>query len=109
MQVPARMRSDRVLRRPVPPREPHTRGRPPRHGDEFIFGQPDTWGTPDTETVTETRLYGTALARSWNRLHPKLSHCSSWAAANGTLPIVEGTVIRLDIEHLASGATPKPV
>ncbi|PWK75045.1 DDE superfamily endonuclease [Streptomyces sp. CG 926] len=109
VKVLARMRSDRVLCRPAPPRRPHTMGRPPRHGGEFVFGQPDTWGTPDTETVTETRLYGTVRARSWDRLHPKLTHCSSWAAADGTLPIVEGTVIRLDIDHLPSGATPKPV
>ncbi|MFE3560725.1 NF041680 family putative transposase [Streptomyces sp. NPDC059193] len=109
VQVLARMRSDRVLRRPAPQRQPHTMGRPPRHGGEFVFGQPDTWGTPDTETVTDTRLYGTARARSWDRLHPKLTHRSSWAAADGTLPIVEGTVIRLDIDHLPSGATPKPV
>jgi hypothetical protein len=109
VQVLARMRSDRVLRRAVPPRLPHTQGRPPRHGGEFIFGQPDTWGTPDTETVADTRLYGTATARSWNRLHPKLTHRYSWAADDGTLPIVEGTVIRLDIGHLPSGATPKPV
>lgn len=34
---------------------------------------------------------------------------STPAAADGTLPIVEGTVIRLDIDHLPSGATPKPV
>jgi hypothetical protein len=87
VQVLARMRSDRVLRRAVPPRLPHAQGRPPRHGGEFVFGQPDTWGTPDTETVTDTRLYGTATARSWNRLHPKLTHRSSWAAADGTLPI----------------------
>lgn len=109
VQVLARMRSDRVLRRPAPLRQPHMRGRPPRHGGEFVFGQPDTWGTPDTHTVTDTRLYGTATARSWDRLHPKLTHRSSWAAADGSLPIVEGTVIRLDIDHLPSGATPKPV
>ncbi|MFI8281236.1 NF041680 family putative transposase [Streptomyces sp. NPDC085929] len=109
VQVLARMRSDRVLRRSVPARQPGTMGRPPRHGGEFVFGQADTWGTPDTSTVTDTRLYGTATARSWDRLHPKLTHRSSWAAADGTLPIVEGTVIRLDIDRLPSGATPKPV
>lgn len=109
VQVLARMRSDRVLRRPAPPREPHTRGRPPRHGGEFVFRHSDTWGTPDTETVTDTRLNGTALARSWDRLHPKLTHRSSWATADGTPPIVEGTVIRLDIECLPSEATPRPV
>ncbi len=73
--------------RPAPPRLPGTMGRPPRHGDEFVFGQPDTWGAPDTETVTGTRLYGTALARCWDRLHPARTHRSSWAAADGTLPI----------------------
>lgn len=93
VQVLARMRSDRVLRRPVPSRQPHTRGRPPRHGGEFVFGQPGTWGAPDTETVTGyTRLYGTALAGSWDRLHPSLTHRSSWAAAAGTLPIVGVTI-----------------
>ncbi|SEC00193.1 DDE superfamily endonuclease [Streptomyces sp. 2231.1] len=109
VQVLARMRSDRVLHRAVPPRQPQTMGRPPRHGGEFVFGQPDTWGTPDTETLTDTRLYRTARARSWDRLHPRLTHRSSWATADGTLPVVEGTVIRLDIDHLPSGATPKPV
>ncbi|MGW9069768.1 NF041680 family putative transposase [Streptomyces yangpuensis] len=109
VQVLARMRSDRVLRRAAPPRQPHIMGRPPRHGSEFVFGQPDTWGTPYAESVTDTRLYGTANARCWDRLHPKLTHRSSWAGADGTLPIVEGTVIRLDIDHLPSGATPKPV
>ncbi|MET9611733.1 NF041680 family putative transposase [Kitasatospora indigofera] len=109
VQVLARMRSDRVLRRACPPRLSGTMGRPPRHGGEFAFGQPDTWGTPATETVTDTRLYGTATARSWDRLHPRLTHRSSWACQDGTLPVIEGTVIRLQVDRLPSGATPKPV
>ncbi|WP_455770840.1 transposase [Streptomyces bobili] len=84
VQVLARMRSDRVLRRPVPAWLPHTQGRPPRHCGKFAFGQPDTWDTPDTET--DTRLRGTATARSWDRLHPELTHRSSRATADGTLP-----------------------
>jgi hypothetical protein len=59
--------------------------------------------------TTETRLYGAATARSWNRLHPRLTHRSSWVAATGTLPVIEGTVIRLDVVRLPSGAIPKPV
>lgn len=109
VQILARMRSDRVLRRACPPRLPGTMGRPPRHGGEFVFGQPDTWGTPDAQTDTDTRLYGTATARSWDRLHPKLTHRSSWTAETGTLPVIEGTVIRLEVDHLPSGAAPKPV
>jgi hypothetical protein len=36
--VLGRMRSDRVLCRPAPPPVPGARGRPPRHGGEFVFG-----------------------------------------------------------------------
>ncbi len=109
VQVLGRMRSDRVLRRSCPPRLPGTIGRPPRHGGEFVFGDPATWGGPGTRTVTETRLYGTATARSRDRLHPRLTHRSAWAVADGALPVIEGTVIRLEVDHLPSGAVPKPV
>lgn len=109
VQVLARMRSDRVLRRAVAPRVAGTNGRPPRHGGEFIFGDPNSWGEPDVATLTETRLYGQAIARAWNRLHPRLTHRNAWAAIDGRLPVIEGTVIRLEVTHLPSGATPKPV
>ncbi|MEU4506604.1 NF041680 family putative transposase [Streptomyces sp. NPDC024089] len=109
VQVLGRMRSDRVLRRAVPAREPGVRGRPPRHGGERVFGDRSAWGIPDEETVTGTRLYGTTVARAWARLHPRLTHRSAWTAQLGALPVIEGTVIRLQVEHLPSGATPKPV
>ncbi len=109
VQVLARMRSDRVLRRAVPVRQPGTIGRPRRHGDEFVFGDPTTWGEPDAATITDTRLYGTAWARAWDRLHPRLTHRSAWTDAATVLPVIEGTVIRLEVAHLPSGATPKPV
>jgi hypothetical protein len=78
VQILARMRSDRVLRRAIPPRLPGTNGRPPRHGGEFIFGDPASWGQPNATTVTDTRLYGQATAHSWNRLHPKLTRRAAW-------------------------------
>ena len=109
LQVLARMRSDRVLRRPAPTPQPHTRGRSPGTAASSVFGQPGTRGAPDTENVTDTRIHGTAVAHSWGRLHPRLTHRSSWATADSTLPVVEGRVIRLDIDHLPSGASPKPV
>jgi hypothetical protein len=64
--VLVRMRSDRVLRRAAPPRPPHTMGRTRRHGEEFVFGDPATWGTPEITTHSDTRLYGPALARAWD-------------------------------------------
>ena len=107
--VLVRMRSDRVLRRAAPSRVPGTNGRPPRHGGEFVFGDSATWGEPQITTHTGTRLYGPASARAWNRLHPRLTHRTAWLTHTGALPILEGTVIRLDVEHLPSGAVPKPV
>jgi len=107
--VLVRMRSDRVLRRAAPPRTPGTNGRPPRHGGEFVFGDPATWGQPQITTHTDTRLYGPATARAWDRLHPRLTHRTAWLTHTGTLPILHGTLIRLDVEHLPSGASPKPV
>ncbi|MFI9643576.1 NF041680 family putative transposase [Micromonospora sp. NPDC051925] len=103
-----RMRSDRVLRRRAPLARTGN-GRPPRHGGEFIFGDPTSWGTPDAESTTVTRLYGTATARAWNQLHPRLTHRTAWTSHTGTLPIIEGTVILLRVDRLPSGAIAKPV
>lgn len=109
VKVLVRMRSDRVLRRPAPPRHPDTIGRPKRHGTEFIFGDPASWGTADTAITTTTTLYGDATALAWNRLHPRLTHRTAWTGHDGVLPIIEGTVILLRVERLPSGATAKPV
>ena len=109
VRVLARMRADRVLRRPSPawiPR-PHG-GRKPRHGGEFVFGDEASWGVPDVDTTTPTRLYGLAHARAWRRLHPKLTRRAAWEDSL-ELPVLEGTVIRLEVERLPSGATAKPV
>jgi hypothetical protein len=108
VQMLVRMRSDRVLRRRALP-EPAGNGRPPRHGAEFIFGDPGSWGEPDAATVTDTRLYGAARARAWNQLHPRLTHRTAWTSHIGVLPIIEGTVVLLTVDRLPSGATAKPV
>lgn len=62
LELLGRLRSDRVMRRPTPPRIYPKGGRPPKHGGEFVFGQPDTWGDANVQTTTETERYGTAVA-----------------------------------------------
>ncbi len=43
VQILGRLRSDRVMRRPTPPRIYDPKGgRPPKHGGEFVFGDPAT-------------------------------------------------------------------
>jgi hypothetical protein len=109
VEILGRMRSDRVLRRPIPPRTPGTAGRPPRHGGEFVFGDPSTWGSEHAVTTTDTRLYGTATAQAWDQLHPRLTRRAAWTDHEGPLPIIAGTVIRLQVDHLPSGGDPKPI
>uniref|UniRef100_UPI00061DCC7A NF041680 family putative transposase n=1 Tax=Kitasatospora aureofaciens TaxID=1894 RepID=UPI00061DCC7A len=114
VEILGRLRSDRVMRRPAPTRAEFALanpagGRPPKHGGEFIFKDSRTWGTPDAETKVETTRYGTAHAQSWDRLHPELQQRAAWRDHPGKLPVIEGTVIRLQVDHLPSGGDPKPL
>ncbi|WP_240436524.1 NF041680 family putative transposase [Streptomyces sporangiiformans] len=110
VEILGRLRSDRVMRRPTPPRVYDPKGgRPPKHGDEFVFGDPATWGAEQAVTTTDTRLYGAATARAWDRLHPRLTRRAAWIDHDGPLPIIEGTVIRLTVDKLPSGGVNKPV
>ncbi|WP_331739828.1 transposase (plasmid) [Streptomyces goshikiensis] len=111
VEVLGRLRSNRVMRKPVPVPWicPPRGGRPPKHGGEFIFGRPETWGEATAATVTNTDRYGTATAQAWDRLHPRLTRRAAWLDHEGPLPIIEGTVIRLAVAKLPSGGVNKPV
>ncbi len=105
VEILVRIRDDRVFfRRPPakPDRPAHTGGRPPRHGTRHKCSDPTTWAEPDqTRTTTDTR-YGNITIDAWSQLHPRLGHRGHWTD-HETLPIVEGTIIRVEVEHL-----PKP-
>ena len=60
-------------------------------------------------TTTATTRYGTAAAQAWDRLHPRLTHRSAWLDHDGPLPVIEGTLIRLQVDHLPGDRDPKPV
>jgi hypothetical protein len=109
VEVLGRLRSDRVLHFPVPPRRAGTNGRPPRHGRELALADPATWPDPAVTTTTDTTRYGTAAAQAWDRLHPRLTHRSAWLDHDGPLPVIEGTLIRLQVDHLPGDRHPKPV
>ncbi|WP_134670442.1 MULTISPECIES: NF041680 family putative transposase [unclassified Amycolatopsis] len=109
VQILVRMRSDRVLAFPAPPRSPGARGRGVRHGARFAFADPRSWPAPAHATTTATARYGTATASSWDRLHPKLTRTGAWTGHDEQLPIIEGSVIRLQVERLPGATAPKPL
>ncbi|WP_051777905.1 NF041680 family putative transposase [Streptomyces violaceorubidus] len=110
VELVGRVRSDRVMRLPKPPRVHDPKGgRPPKHGPEFRFAKPETWPEPAISTVTATTNYGKAETQAWDRVHPRLTHRSSWLHHDGELPLVEGTLIRLKVEHLSKDRDAPPV
>jgi hypothetical protein len=108
-QVLGRLRSDRVVQLPAPPRQPGTRGRPCKHGGELALAGPATWPAPHVTTSTLTSRYGTAVAAAWDRVHSRLTHRAAWLDHDGPLPVIEGTLIRLQAGHLRGDRNPKPV
>jgi DDE superfamily endonuclease len=109
VQVLGRLGSNRVLRQAPPPRAPGQMGRPLRHGCELKLADPAACQVPDVTTTTQTTRYGTAHARAWHRMHPRLTHRGAWAAHQGRLPVIEGTLIKLTVDHLPHEHHPKPV
>lgn len=64
---------------------------------------------PTHTTITETTRYGTATASSWDRVHPRLTHRGCWLDHDVAPPVIEGTLIRLRVDHLPGDRDPKPM
>jgi hypothetical protein len=109
VELLGRLRSDRVMQMPAPPRQPGIVGRPRKHGGELALSDPATWPAPRVATSTVTSRYGTAITAAWDRVHPRLTHRSAWLDHDGPLPVIEGTLIRLQVDHLPGDRDPKPV
>ena len=108
-EVLGRLRSDRVMYFPAPARVPGTNGRPPRHGAALKLSDPGTWPAPAAATITTTTRYGTARAMAWGRLHQQLATRAGWENHHGELPVIEGTLIRLQVDHLPGDRSPEPL
>jgi DDE superfamily endonuclease len=109
VELLGRLRSDRVMQLPAPPRPPGTNGRPRKHGAELALADPATCPAPQITTSTATARYGMAVAAAWDRVHPRLTHRAAWLDHDGDLPVIEGTLVRLQVDHLPGDRDPKPV
>jgi hypothetical protein len=112
VEIMGRLRSDRVMYFPAPARPARpagTGGRPPRHGAVLKLSDPQTWAAPSVTTSTQTARYGTARAMAWGRLHQQLASRGGWEGHDGPLPVIEGTLIRLAVDHLPGNRSPEPL
>ena len=109
VELLGRLRSDRVMQLPAPSRRPGTQGRPRKHGGQLALSDPATWPDPPVTTSTPTSRYGMAAAAAWDRVHPRLTHRAAWLDHDGDLPVIEGTLIRLQVDYLPGDRDPKPV
>lgn len=107
--IVGRVRSDRVFHAPPGRRKGPTKGRPPRHGDRLVLRDHTTHPSGALRTVNHTIRYGQAEAVAFARMHPRLDARSGWHRHDGPLPIIEGTVIGLEVERLPGERDPKPV
>src|SRR3954471_20821887 len=94
----ARIRCDRVFYA-APAAVPGRLGRPPRHGARFLCADPASWPAPEQTLETDDEQYGRVQVACWGGLHPKLAGRGRWTDC-ATPPIVTGTVIRVQVEHL---------
>lgn len=109
VELIGRLRSDQVLRLPKQPRTPGLVGHPRKHGPDLAQDKPETWPDPQHATTTETTRYGDAVTTSWDQVHPRLTRRACWSDHNGELPVIEGTLVRLQVEHLTGDCDAKPV
>jgi hypothetical protein len=107
VEVLGRIRSDRVMYLPAPPRDPAAPGRPPRHGAPLKLADPATWPAPAASTVTPSTRYGAVHAAGWARMHQRLKNRSGWEHHDGEPPIIEGTLIRVAVDHLPGNPVPQ--
>lgn len=75
----------------------------------FTLNNPETHSAPDQTSDTDTSRYGHARARAFDRLHPRLARRGPWLEHDGELPVIEGTLIQLSVEHLPGDRDPTPV
>src|SRR5262249_11493751 len=109
VQVLGRLGSNRVLHQPPPPREPGQRGRPLRHGSALRLAAQAARPAPDVITTTQTSRYGTATARAWHRIHPRLHAPRARAGHEGKLPVIEAPLTQLPVAPRPHERPPKPV
>jgi DDE superfamily endonuclease len=119
--IVGRLRSNQVFYadpdpKPEPGRgEPWRRGRPRRHGAAIKLNDPASLPIPDRTAELDSPRYGRVRVSAWDHRHRQLRREGYWAdptnGIEGPLPIVRGSVIRVEVERLSGkgGHPDKPM
>jgi hypothetical protein len=106
VHVVGRLRSNQVFHAGPPPPAPGSRGRRRRHGDKIALNKPDTLTAADRVATVDSPRYGRVTLSAWDNRHRRLIRDGHWKDHDGPLPIVAGTVLRVEIERLPGGGSP---
>jgi DDE superfamily endonuclease len=103
--VVGRLRSNQVFHADPGP-EPPRRGRCRRHGEKITLNVPGTLGSPDRQAEVDSPRYGRVRLSAWDGRHRRLTREGFWDEHPGALPIVRGSVIRVELARLPGGGVP---
>lgn len=91
---------------------PGKNGRPGKHGTRVACHKADDPDQANPEpdeslTLPGTPLYGTVRVSAWHQVHPLIHGDRGWFAGwDGDLPVLPGTVLRVQVDHLPDGRKP---
>lgn len=105
--IVGRLRANQVFHA-EPDNRPAQRGRRRRHGARIKLNDPATLTAPDRSATITSPRYGQVRLTAWDQRHRRLIRGadSYWVDHVGSLPIVAGSVLRVEVEHLPGGGTP---
>lgn len=103
--VVGRLRSNQVFHADPEP-EPPRRGARRVHGVKVKLNDPDTLGSPDRVAEVDSDRYGRVWLSGWDHRHRRLTREGFWDDHPRPLPIVRGSVIRVELERLPGGGVP---
>jgi hypothetical protein len=105
VHVVGRLRSNQVFHAEPAP-EPMRRGRRRRHGEKIILNDAGSLGRPDRRVEVDSPRYGRVVVSAWDRRHRRLTREGFWDTHPGVLPIVAGSVVRVELQRLPGGGVP---
>jgi len=105
VQLVIRLKSNRSFRGRPGPRMPGRQGPARRHGERLELKAGGQRSVPDLHLVRQSDRYGEMQITAWRHMHQELDRSGSfrdWPRGQD-LPVVEGTVVRMKVEHLPGG------